>query len=121
MPVKKNPSAPGWIDERDLRLEEERWRIKMELSLDRMKLERQKDELHREIPHAWRDIETNHPVTPKKVRVTTALDADVAKFFRATGRGYQAKMNDVLRLYMLARLSKYIEAPEDRTWEGDAL
>lgn len=41
--------------------------------------------------------------------------------YRALGRGYQARMNGVLRAYMLAILSKSIEQPGDRDWWGAEL
>ena len=34
---------------------------------------------------------------PKKVQITLNLDADVVAAFRSTGKGYQTKINDVLR------------------------
>ena len=34
---------------------------------------------------------------PTKVLTTIRLDADVIAFFRAQGRGYQTRINDVLR------------------------
>jgi uncharacterized protein (DUF4415 family) len=59
----------------------------------------------RAMPRAWRRIERDVPTRPRKTRVTAALDADVVTFFRAMGQGYQARMNAVLRSFMLARLS----------------
>ena len=34
---------------------------------------------------------------PKKVQITLKLDADVVAAFKSTGKGYQTKINDVLR------------------------
>jgi uncharacterized protein (DUF4415 family) len=39
---------------------------------------------------------------PGKTEVTMRLDSDVVDFFRREGRGYQTRMNAVLRAYMLA-------------------
>ncbi len=36
----------------------------------------------------------------KKKSVTVRLDADVLEWFRAQGKGYQTRINAVLRLYM---------------------
>jgi len=36
----------------------------------------------------------------KKQSVTVRLDADVLEWFRSQGKGYQTRMNAVLRLYM---------------------
>jgi len=38
----------------------------------------------------------------RKQSVTIRLDADVLRFFSATGPGYQTRINAVLRRYMLA-------------------
>ena len=36
----------------------------------------------------------------KKKSVTVRLDADVLEWYRSQGKGYQTRMNAVLRLYM---------------------
>jgi uncharacterized protein (DUF4415 family) len=56
---------------------------------------------------AWRGVPADwfrdaKPVEPKRL-VSVRLDADVLDFFRADGRGYQTRMNAVLRAYMQAR------------------
>ncbi|MEM8597139.1 MAG: BrnA antitoxin family protein [Pseudomonadota bacterium] len=56
---------------------------------------------------------------PKKTRITAAFDADVVRFYRALGQGYQARMNAVLRLYMLALKSKLIRGRDDPETERD--
>ncbi|MEJ6397247.1 BrnA antitoxin family protein [Yoonia sp. 208BN28-4] len=56
------------------------------------------------LPEEWKDIALT-PV-PAKTRVTLRLDADVARFFRKLGKGYQETLNDVLRSFMLARLTE---------------
>jgi uncharacterized protein (DUF4415 family) len=38
----------------------------------------------------------------RKTEVTIRLDSDVVDFFRNAGKGYQTRMNAVLRAYMLA-------------------
>lgn len=45
------------------------------------------------------------PVETKK-QVTLRLDADVLEWFRAQGRGYQTKINALLRAYMDAHRSR---------------
>ena len=49
---------------------------------------------------------------------TAAYDEDVAKFFRTMGQGYQARMNAVLRAYMLAILSRALAEQEERGLDG---
>jgi uncharacterized protein (DUF4415 family) len=46
----------------------------------------------------WSDAELVIP--PKKKAMSIRLDEDVVAFFRQTGRGYQTRINAVLRRYM---------------------
>jgi uncharacterized protein (DUF4415 family) len=39
--------------------------------------------------------------SPKKTLVSMRLDEDVLGWFRQGGRGYQTRINEVLRIYML--------------------
>ena len=39
---------------------------------------------------------------PKKEQVTLRVDSDVLRWFRSQGKGYQTKINDLLRAYMNA-------------------
>ena len=57
-----------------------------------------------EAPDAWRTLELDLDVTEKKVHVTLRLDASVAKFYRAMGAGYQARMNRILGSYAQMRI-----------------
>jgi uncharacterized protein (DUF4415 family) len=56
----------------------------------------------------WKDIPRDWhadalPVMPGTKRlVSLRLDSDVLDFFRGTGKGYQTRMNAVLRAYMRA-------------------
>jgi uncharacterized protein (DUF4415 family) len=45
-------------------------------------------------PEFW---DRAHLVFPRKERVTLRLDADVLDWFRRQGRGYQARINAILR------------------------
>ena len=71
------------------------------------------------IPDDWETLERDVPVRPPKTKITAAFDADVVKWFRHMGLGYQARMNAVLRSYMFAILSKEIEKEGRRDWKGD--
>ena len=51
------------------------------------------------IPDAWRTLEQDIDVEERKVRITLLLDESVAKFFRAMGKGYQARINRLLATY----------------------
>lgn len=70
------------------------------------------------MPLAWAGIEEAVPCRPKRVRITALYDEDVARFFRAMGQGYQARMNAVLRAYMLAIVSRAIKSKRNEDWMG---
>ncbi len=74
-----------------------------------------------QIPDAWREIARDRALPKRKTPVTLRVDEDVAKWFRALGQGYQTRMNQVLRAYMLSILSREIETCADRDWKGAAL
>ena len=40
---------------------------------------------------------------PRKTRIHASVDSDVVEWFRSQGRGYQTRMNAVLRRYMEAQ------------------
>ncbi len=65
------------------------------------------------LPEGWSNLERDHPTFPHKQQVTFRLDGDVLKWFRNMARGYQARINAVLRLYMLARVSKTVETLDE--------
>ena len=73
------------------------------------------------IPPDWHSVERDVPVGRRRTKITAAFDADLVKWFRNMGLGYQARMNQVLRSYMLAVVSKEIESRGDRDWKGDRL
>ena len=83
--------------------------------LDRMKL---RDRL---IPLGWHKVEKLAPVKPKKTKLNLALDADMVAWFRGLGRGYQPRMNAVLRAYMHAVIAKEVARAGDRDWKGDVI
>jgi uncharacterized protein (DUF4415 family) len=52
-------------------------------------------------PAFWKKARVVLP--PKKAAVTIKLDRDVLEFFRRHGRGYQTRINAVLRSYVEAQ------------------
>jgi uncharacterized protein (DUF4415 family) len=48
----------------------------------------------------------------RRSKLTLKLDAEVVKWFRAMGLGYQARMNDVLRNWMLSVVTREIDPAE---------
>jgi uncharacterized protein (DUF4415 family) len=58
-------------------------------------------------PQNWDDVMIGIPnVFEPKHPVNIRLDADVWRWFREQGKGYQTRINAVLRSYMLAQKSK---------------
>ena len=55
------------------------------------------------IPPDWQEIADRRDSA--KVQLTVRFDADVVKWFKSMGPGYQPRMNDVLRAFMHAKLS----------------
>lgn len=65
------------------------------------------------LPPAWDQIwEEQDKRDPKRTKVTIRLDADVVRFFKGLGPGYQERMNRVLSAFMHFRLAKLIEGPD---------
>lgn len=50
----------------------------------------------------WKTAKVVHPEGPKE-RLTVRFDRDVVAWFKAGGRGYQTRMNAVLRSYFEAQ------------------
>jgi uncharacterized protein (DUF4415 family) len=48
----------------------------------------------------------------RRSKLTLKLDAEVVKWFRAMGHGYQARMNYVLRCWMLSVVTREIDPRE---------
>lgn len=67
---------------------------------------------------AKRALKRAAPVEPRKERVTILLDAEMPKWYRGLGHGYQRRINAVLRAYMNGVISKAIERKGDRDAKG---
>jgi uncharacterized protein (DUF4415 family) len=50
------------------------------------------------------------PPPGRRAKLTLNLDAEVAKWFRAMGHGYQARMNHALRSWMVSVVEREIAA-----------
>ena len=64
------------------------------------------------IPPGWHRVAREAPVTPPKTKVSLKLDDDMVAWFRSLGRGWQPRMNAVLRAYMHAVISKAVKGAE---------
>lgn len=88
-------------------------RREMVLGFERLKFEN--------MPFEWAGVEAGVPVRRRKVRINGTYDEDVAKFFRTMGQGYQARMNAVLRAYMLAIVSRALPSKRNEDWMGNEI
>ncbi|KMW58840.1 hypothetical protein AIOL_003821 [Candidatus Rhodobacter oscarellae] len=59
-----------------------------------------------QVPEAWDTLEQDVDVEEKKVKITLRLDESVAKFYRAMGNGYQARMNRILATFAQMRIAE---------------
>ncbi len=65
----------------------------------------------RRVPREWHEI-AKSKARQEKVRLTLRVEADVVRFFRRMGPGYQQRMNDVLAAWMHGRLAAILEGPD---------
>lgn len=63
------------------------------------------------VPSGWHQIARERGAR-EKIRLTIRVEADVVKFFRSMGKGYQQRMNDVLAAWMHGRLAAVIDGPD---------
>ncbi len=54
----------------------------------------------------WRNAIRGNPYLPKKQQLTVRLDSDVLVWLKGMGKGYQTKLNLMLRAAMKASLAK---------------
>lgn len=59
----------------------------------------------------WRNAQVVLPEKPEKTHMGLRLDTDVLNWFKANGRGWQTRMNGVLRSYMAAQQRKHRQPP----------
>lgn len=85
-------------------------RTSEKLGTDIERLRNMKDEdidfsdIPRTTPEMWAKgvIRKNFKPIPRKRQLTLRIDNDVIDFFKEQGRGYQTKINQLLRAYMEA-------------------
>lgn len=59
-----------------------------------------------QVPEAWATIEEDIDCEETKVKLTLRVDASVAKFYRAMGKGYQIRMNHILAAYARMKIGE---------------
>ena len=52
----------------------------------------------------WKNAERGHFYRPVKRQITARVDADVLEWLKSQGKGYQSRINAILRREMLAAL-----------------
>lgn len=60
-------------------------------------------------PETWDDLIVE--IVPPKEPLYMRLDADVLRWFKSQGRGYQSQINAVLRSYMMAKQNRHHPLP----------
>ncbi|HXQ50951.1 MAG TPA: BrnA antitoxin family protein [Stellaceae bacterium] len=71
-------------------------------AVTRKDVERQADEDDGPLPDGWeKTVVLGLP--PGKEAVKLRIDSDVLQWFRRTGKGYQTRMNNVLRAFVKSR------------------
>ncbi len=69
-------------------------------------------DIREQFPLEWHTLEADLNVAEKKEKVTLYLDRSVARCFRGMGKGYQARINQLLRTWMLMKIAREIEIDE---------
>lgn len=57
-------------------------------------------------PQAWRDATAGKFYRPIKQQLTPRIDADVVDWFKKQGRGYQTRINELLRDAMMKEVKQ---------------
>jgi uncharacterized protein (DUF4415 family) len=52
----------------------------------------------------WKSAERGRMYRPRKCQITARLDADVLVWLKSQGKGYQSRMNDIIRREMLTAM-----------------
>jgi uncharacterized protein (DUF4415 family) len=64
------------------------------------------------VPEAWHTLEHDLDVVEAKSKVTLRLDESVAKFSRAMGPGYQARISRILALWANMKIGEALRTEE---------
>ena len=65
--------------------------------------------LREAVPEAWHTLEQDLDVAEPKQKVTLYLDRSVAKFYRAMGQGYQARINRLLATWAQMKIAEEVQ------------
>ena len=80
---------------------------RMLLNLEHLKLEDKLDyHVQALVPEAWDTLEQDVDVVEKKTKLTVYLDASVAQFYQAMGKGFHGRINRVLATFAQMRIAQ---------------
>lgn len=65
--------------------------------------------LREDVPDAWHTLELDLDVEEPKEKVTLYLDQSVAKFYRAMGKGYHARINRLLATWAQMKIADEVK------------
>ena len=66
-------------------------------------------EIRAEIPDAWHTVEADIDCYEHKQKLTLYLDQTVARLFKGLGKGYQARINRILQLWLQMKMARLVE------------
>jgi len=55
----------------------------------------------------WKSAERGRMYRPRKCQITARLDADVLAWLKSQGKGYQSRMNEIIRREMLMSMKTH--------------
>ena len=61
-----------------------------------------------EVPEAWHTLEADIEAEETKEKVTLYLDRSVARFYKAMGKGYQTRINRLLRTWAQMKIAEEV-------------
>ncbi|MDV4145140.1 MULTISPECIES: BrnA antitoxin family protein [Shimia] len=62
-----------------------------------------------EVPEAWHTLEADIPTEEPKEKISLYLDKSVAKVFKAMGKGYQSRINRLLRTWVQMKIAEEVK------------
>lgn len=69
-------------------------------------------ELRDKVPEAWHTLEHDLDVYEPKTKITLWMDTSVARFYRAMGPGYQARISRILALWANMKIGEALRTEE---------
>ena len=70
------------------------------------------------VEEQWKNARRGHFYRPRKRQITAVVDADVLDWLKAQGKGYQSRINAILRREMLTSVKSGKDANKWGTGEG---